>query len=271
MTLKQESAAENSAAVISGIKKLFSAMNLPKLADDRLYIGIPFTILDKFLNTLSEQRTADEKKRFANRLRYAGIVRERAEDTFKWGDETYPNAEPGVIESALTVDFVRQRKNLVVAGPPGAGKSLLVLIIGCKALREEFSVKYKTAHDIAVELSEAKDGNSLLGYVRKLQACDVLIIEDLTYATFDINTAQSFFSVIDGRCGRKTTILTSNSNIKNWAKDFPDKRMMPALLGRVYEDALLINMNGAQDMRLKRVKGMLDGVDKDGKWEGELE
>jgi len=268
MTLKQESAAEDSAAVISGIKKLFLAMNLPHLADDALYLGIPFSILDTFHKALSEQRAGDEKKRFVNRLRYAGIVRERAEDTFKWDEGTYPNAEPGIIESALMIDFVRQRKNLIVAGPPGAGKSLLVLIIACKALREEFSVKYKTAHDISVELSEAKDGNSLLGYVRKLQACDVLIIEDLTYATFDIKTAQSFFSVIDGRNARKTTIITTNSNIKDWAQDFPDQRMIAALLGRFYEDALLINMNGAQDMRLKQVKGMFDGVSRDGKWEG---
>ena len=261
MSLKQESAAEDSAAVILNIKKSFAAMGLARLADEKLYLGTPFSILEMFHKALDIQRSEDEKKRFANRMRYAGIVRERTADTFQWDNDTYPYAENGVIESALTIEFVRQHKNLIVVGPPGAGKSMLAVIIACKALREDFSVKYKTAHDIAVELQESKDGNSLSGYIKKIQACDVLVIEDLTFATFDIRTAQAFHSVIDGRYTRKkTTVITSNGNIKEWAQDFPDNRMCAAILGRFYEDALLVNMNGAEDMRLKRAKEMLENA-----------
>ena len=260
MPLKQENASEDSAAVIESITRIFRAMDLPRLTDGTLYLGAPFSVLERFHCALSEQRTEDEKKRIANRLRYAGIFRERTTDTFKWDDGTYPSAEPGAIESALTIDFVRRRKNLIMVGPSGVGKSLLAVIIACKAIREDFSVKYKTAHGIATELQEAKDGNSLSGYIRKLQACDVLVIEDLTFATFDIRTAQSFQAVIDGRYMRKTTVITSDGNIKEWAEGFPGEGMCAALLGRFYEDALMINMNGAEDMRLKRAKEMLENA-----------
>jgi DNA replication protein DnaC len=150
-----------------------------------------------------------------------------------------------------------------VAGPPGTGKSLLVTIIGCKAIWAEFSVLYKTAHDIATELREVKSGNNLSGYIKKLQARDVLIIEDVTFATFDKPAAQAFFSIMDKRYGRKTTIITANGNINEWAGHFPDKSMSSAILGRFYEDALLINMNGAIDMRLNKAKGMLGSTDRD--------
>jgi DNA replication protein DnaC len=258
MSLKQEKAADDSAGVIEDIASMFRAMNLINLSNHNIYLGIPFSNLENFRNAIRSQRDEDEKKRFKNRLRYAGIYKERTENTFKWDEDAYPCAEPGVIENALSIEFIRQRKNLVAVGPPGVGKTMLAVIIACKALRDEFSVKYKTAHDIAVELQEAKDGNSLSGYIKKLQACDVLVIEDLTFATFDQRTAQAFHSIIDGRYDRKTTIITSNGNIKNWALEFPDKRMSSALLGRIYEEALLINMNGAEDMRLKRAKAMLD-------------
>ena len=119
---------------------------------------------------------------------------------------------------------------------------------------------YKTAHDIATELREAKAGNSLSGYIKKLQGRDVLIIEDVTFATFDKHTAQAFFSVMDKRYGRKTTIITANGNINEWAGSFPDKSMSSAILGRFYEEALLINMNGAVDMRLSKAKGMFGGA-----------
>jgi len=190
-------------------------------------------------------------------MRYAGILKERSADTFKWDNDTYPLAEPGMIERALNIEFIRQHRSLIVAGPPGVGKSLLVTIIACEAIRAEFSVHYKTAHDIATDLREAKSGKSLSGYIKKLQARDVLIVEDVTFATFDRPTAQAFFSIMDKRYGRKTTIITSNGNINEWAGSFPDSSMSSAILGRFYEDALLINMNGAEDMRLKRAKDML--------------
>jgi len=257
MALKQVDAAEDASAVINGITGAFQAMNLPRLASADLYLGVPFPILDNFHQALREQRSGDEKKRFLNRLRYSGIFRERSADTFKWGEDTYPLAEPGAIESALGIDFVRQRKSLIVAGPPGTGKSLLVTIIACKAIWAEFSVMYKTAHDIATELRETKSANSLSGYIKKLQARDVLIIEDVTFASFDKLTAQAFFSIMDKRYGRKSTIITANGNINEWAGKFPDKSMSSAILGRFYEDAALINMNGAVDMRLSKARGIL--------------
>jgi len=270
MNSKQENAADDSAGVIESITGIFRDMCLPRLADAGLYLGVPFSVLEDFHRALGEQRAEDDEKRFLNRLRYAGIVRERAPDTFKWDNGAYPFAEPGAIERALGLEFVRQKKNLIVVGPPGAGKSLMVLIIACKAIRAGFSVKYKTAYDISVELREARAGNSLAGYVKKLQACDMLIIDDATFATFDSRAAQSFFAVINGRYERKATVITSNGSINEWAGKFPDKGMSTALLGRFYQEALLVNMNGAVDMRLKQAKGMLEntGIDTGGGHDG---
>ena len=134
--------AEDSAAVIEKITENFQAMDLPHLADAGLYLGVPFSILENLCQAICEQRSCDGKKRFLNRMRYAGIFRERSADIFKWDDDTYPLAEPGVIESALGIEFIKERKSLIVAGPPGTGKSLLVTIIACKAIRAGFSVMY---------------------------------------------------------------------------------------------------------------------------------
>jgi DNA replication protein DnaC len=263
MTLKQVDATKEPAAAAEGIAANFREMGLPRLANAELYLGIPFTILENFHQALCRQRSEDEKKKFLNRLRYAGISKDRSADTFKWDDNAYPLAEPGAIESALGIEFVRQRKSLIVAGPAGTGKSLLVTILACKAIWAGFSVMYKTAHDIATELQEARSLNSLSGYIKKLQARDVLVMEDVTFATFDKQAAQDFFSVMDKRYGRKTTVITANGNINEWAGNFPDKSMSSAILGRFYEDALLINTNGAVDMRLSKAKDFLAGMNND--------
>jgi DNA replication protein DnaC len=169
--------------------------------------------------------------------------------------------ELGMIERALTLDFVRQKKNLIISGPPGVGKTLFVTIIACKALHNDFSVKYKTAHDIVTELHEARSGNSLSGYIKKMQSYDMFVIEDLTFSTLDINAAQAFFSIIDKRYERKTTIVTANGDVKKWIENFPDKSMCTAILGRFHENAFMLNMNEAVDMRLKHANGIFDNTD----------
>jgi DNA replication protein DnaC len=258
--LKQENAMEDTAALVGDIVKMLASAKMPHLADAELYLGIPYPVLLRFRDALSLQRTEDGRKRFLNRMRYAGIYKERTANIFKWDDSTYPLADLGAIEQALSINFIYQKRNLVVSGPPGAGKTLLSVIVACKALREEFSVKYKTAHDIVTDLQEARSGNSLTGYIKKMQAYDVLVIEDITFSSPDAKTSQDFFSIIDKRYERKSTVITTNGNIKEWVSDFSDGSLWAGLLGRLYQEAVLINMNGAEDMRVKWAKGFFSNI-----------
>jgi len=257
MPQKQESASEDSTSLVNGIISIFEELRMPYLTEPKIYLGMPIPTLKQFHEALTAQHTEDGEKRYRNRLKYAGVTKERAEQTFKWDDDTYPMARPGSIEEALSTAFVREHKNLVVIGPPGAGKSLLVTIAVCKAIRNDFSAKYKTAHAIATGLCEARAGNSLSGYIKTLSSCDVLAIDDLPFASFSAEGAQALFSIIDARYERKSTIITSNHSFGEWFAELPDKSMATALVGRIAQDAIIVNMNGAKDMRLKHAAEML--------------
>jgi DNA replication protein DnaC len=150
-----------------------------------------------------------------------------------------------------------------MSGPPGVGKSVFAVVLACKALRKEFSVKYRTAHDIVTDLQENRQGNSLSRYINRMQACDVLVIEDITFSDPDSKTAHDFFSIIDKRYGRKSTVITTNGNMKEWAESFSDKKLFAALIGRLYEEAAVMNMNGAKDMRLSHAQAAIEDVSKE--------
>jgi DNA replication protein DnaC len=262
-TAKQENVKDDAAGIIGIITEMFMSVDMPRLAETNLYIGVPYGVLVNLSGALSRQIEENDNKRFYNRMRYAGIVKERTENTYRWDENTYPLMGPGLIEQALTLGFIRDKQNIIMAGPPGAGKSVFAVILACKALREGHSVKYRTAHDIVTDLQEARQGNSLSRYINRLQACDVLVIEDITYSDPDAKTAHDFFSIIDKRYGRKSTVITTNGNLKEWAAAFPEKVMCTALLGRIFEDSLVLNMNGAKDMRLSHAQMMIGGVERE--------
>jgi len=257
MLQKQESATEDSTTLVNGITEVFAEMHLPNLAEPKIYLGMPMPILKQFHKALIAQHTEDKERLYRNRLKYAGVTKERTDQAFKWDDDTYPMARPESIEEALSTGFIREHKNLVVIGPPGVGKSMLVTIAVCKAIRNGFSAKYRTAHGIATGLSEAKTGNSLSGYIRMLSSCDVLAIDDLPFASFSAEGAQALFSIIDARYERKSTIITSNHSFGDWFAELPDKSMATAMVGRIAQEAIIVNMNGAKDMRLKHAVEML--------------
>ena len=257
MPQKQEAADGDYTSAVNGIVEVFGGMRLTKLADPKIYLGMPTPILKQFLNALVAQHSDDEEKKYQNRLKYAGVTKERSSQTFKWDDGTYPMAEPGIIEEALSIGFIRERKNLVVLGPPGVGKSMLVTITVCKAIRNGFSARYKTAHAIAAELCEARSGNSLTGYIKRLSSCDVLAIDDLPYASFTTDSARDFFAILDARYERKSTIVTSNQSFGEWFAELSAPSMATGLVGRIAQESIIINMNGARDMRLKHAAEMM--------------
>ena len=259
---KHGGAAQDAAGAVESICAMFAAAGMPRLADGALYIGAPHGTLLGMRGALARQMEESENTRFLNRMRYAGIARERTEHSFAFDEGGYPLMAPGLVGQALSLGFVKERKNIVMAGPSGAGKTLLAIVLACKALRAGHSVKYRGAHDIVTDLQEARQGNSLSRYINRMQACDLLVIEDITYSDPDVKTAHDFFSIIDKRYCRKSTIVTTNGNVREWAEAFPDKKACAAILGRLCEDAMLLNMNGAKDRRLLRAQGVLDGFER---------
>jgi len=262
-TVKTENAMKDAAGVIEDITGMFISVDMPRLANPGLYTGAPYDVLVNLSGALMRQIDENDSRRFYNRMRYAGIVKERTEEAFNWEESTYPMMAPGMIEKAISLNFINEKQNIIMIGPPGVGKTVLAVILACKALRKEFSVKYRTAHDIVTDLQESRQGDSLSRYINRMQACDLLVIEDITYADPDGKTAHDFFAIIDKRYGRKSTVITTNGNLKEWAAAYPDKKMFTALLGRLCEEALVLNMNGAKDIRFLRAQSMFNNVAKE--------
>ena len=89
--------------------------------------------------------------------------------------------------------FVRQRRDVLLVGPPGVGKSHLVQAIGMEALKAGFVVLYRSIFDLVRELlaQDTQAGESRL--LNKYLKPDLLIIDDMDSKSCRKKAARSFW------------------------------------------------------------------------------
>ena len=96
-------------------------------------------------------------------------------------------------------DFVSKRQNIVMIGNPGTGKSHLSIAIGIKACMQGMNVKFYTAANLSNELIEAQEYKKLIKIEKQLSKTDLLIIDELSYLTFNRHQSELLFKVIADR------------------------------------------------------------------------
>ena len=197
----------------------------------------------KFLN-LALQSEID--KRHINRqmrvLRQAGFpTKKRFEDLLI---DELPQDGKEAVPALNTLEFLRERRNVILIGNSGTGKTHMAIAVGIRACEENYRVAFRTAAALVNEMIEARNDNRLSIYIKQFKKIDLLIIDELGYVTFDLTAAELLFQLLATRYETMSTIITSNLGFSDWVKVFHDKTLTAAILDRITHHALILNMNG---------------------------
>jgi DNA replication protein DnaC len=142
------------------------------------------------------------------------------------------------------LDFLTNNQNLIMIGNSGSGKTHIAISIGIKACERGYKVLFKTAAGLINELKEAKSQKQLLRFQKNWASVSLVIIDELGYLSFDLEGAELLFEYLALRYEQKGTIITSNLIFSEWIKIFKDQALTMALLDRITQNALILNMNG---------------------------
>lgn len=192
------------------------------------------------------QREAAEKRsrRYERNLKASGLSEAYTIDRFDFDLAQRHGIEPGVVRDLVQCDFIRARRNIILAGGVGTGKSHLARTLGLEALKRGFKVlAFNTAE--LVEMLYKKRSSFHFGKVYgSVRDADLVILDDLAYMTYAPERVEYLFSLIVDRheLERGSTIVTSNTDVTDWWQYFPSKAM-----GMAFSDRLL---EGAQGLKL---------------------
>ncbi len=106
--------------------------------------------------------------------------------------------------------FIAERQNVVMIGNPRRGKTHLAIALGLSACTQGYHVLFKNAATLSTELCEAKYHYQLGKLERTLRKADLLILDDLSYLSFNRHQSELLFKVISDRSEKSSTIVTTN-------------------------------------------------------------
>jgi DNA replication protein DnaC len=155
-----------------------------------------------------------------------------------------PSIKKTKIFELATCRFIHERRDLLMIGPPGTGKSHIVQAIGHAAIRHGLLVFYRSIFDVVRDF--LKD-EALEGYEKTLQRYlkpDLLIIDDMGMKQLPKRSGEYLFEVIMRRYELRSTIMTSNRPLEDWGKLLGDVPSATAILDRFLHRAEVINITG---------------------------
>jgi DNA replication protein DnaC len=153
------------------------------------------------------------------------------------------------IHELASCDFVSKRQNIVMIGNPGTGKTHLSIALGVKACMQGLNVKFYTAANLSNELIEAQEYKKLMKLEKQLSKTDLLVIDELSYLTFNRHQSELLFKVIADRAERRSVIVSTNLKFSDWVTMFENTTMVTALIDRLTFRSHVLNMNSDHSYR----------------------
>jgi DNA replication protein DnaC len=183
-------------------------------------------------NLVDGEVTLKKEKSTINRIKKAKFPCIKTLEQFDWNHPTKINRMQ--IENLFRLDFIDEKRNIIMLGNCGLGKSHLSVALAHKACSKGYSTLFTPAVDIINNLSAAAAINSLDRAIKKYILPKLLIIDELGYLPIDKQGASLLFQVISKRYETGSIILTSNRAFKDWPKIFNnDSTVTSAVLDRL--------------------------------------
>lgn len=113
------------------------------------------------------------------------------------------------IMNLLDLEFIKEKKDIILLGNPGVGKSILMECIALAACRAKMNVSLTTVMDMVNILTAAKKDYTQ-GKSSTSIATRIFCADEFGYLSLDMQGADLLFQVLSHRSGRSSTILTTN-------------------------------------------------------------
>ena len=187
---------------------------------------------------------AREKNRIALRFKQSKLFDKPTIDQFDFNFHLSRKKQKNRIINLMDLEFIQQKKDIILIGNPGVGKSFLAKCIAYAATQASVKVLFTTTMDMINHLIAAEADHSLLKKLHYYQSPELLAVDEIGYLPLGTQGSNLFFQVISARHEKSSTIITTNLPFAEWGKIFDSTTVATAIADRLVYNSEVLIMEG---------------------------
>lgn len=194
---------------------------------------------------LEPQARSRLESRVERRIREARLPERKTLESFQF--DFQPSLDKDLVLELGTLGFVKAKRNVLLAGMSGTGKSHIALALAMNACAANLRVRYTTSAAMLKALNASLADDTLEAALKPYTTPELLVLDEVGLEQVERTIALRsglLQKVLLPRYEKRSTIITSNVPWEAWGEYLQDHLGAGALVDRLLHHSHVIVING---------------------------
>jgi DNA replication protein DnaC len=183
------------------------------------------------------------QKQLALRIRRAAVDTTKTLEGFDFNFN--PSINRQQVLDLASCSYIRRKRNVLICGPTGVGKTHLAQALTHEACRQGYSALLTNTYRMLQQINGGRADGTIERRFQTYLRPDLLVLDDFGLKALHPPAAEDLYDIINERYERGSIMLTSNRALEEWPDLFGAPLLASAGLDRLTHNAAVVIITGA--------------------------